>query len=82
MKSKAQQTWRKIKSKLPKKCDKEPYPKGFYPGKFFHNEKVLKLSTYDVDCLTLRPIVPKVGTATYETAKYLTNYEHHYLTKY
>ena len=37
------------------------------------NAKVYKLSTNNVDDLTLRLIVSNIGTATYETAKYLAS---------
>ena len=66
-----QRTLRKIKSKLPENVDKKLYPTGSYPGKFYRNTKVHKLSTNNVNDLTLRPIVSNIGTTTYETAKYL-----------
>ena len=37
------------------------------------NTQVYKLSNNNVDDLTLRPIVSNIGTATYETAKYLAS---------
>ena len=37
------------------------------------NVKVHKLSTNNVDDLTLRPIVSNIGTSTYKTAKYLAS---------
>ena len=43
------------------------------PGKFYGNAKVHKLLTNNVDDLPLRPIISNIGTATYETAKYLAN---------
>ena len=73
LESKEQNTLRKIKSKLPENVYKKLYPTGSYPGKFYRNAKVPKLSTNNVDDLTLRPIVSDIGTATYETAEYLTS---------
>ena len=64
---------RKIKSKLHENVYKKLYPTGSYPGKFYGNAKVHKLSTNNVDDLTLRPIVCNIGTATYETTKYLAS---------
>ena len=69
LESKVQRTLRKIKSKLPENVYKKLYLTGSYPGKFY--AKVHKLSTNNVGDLTLRPIVSNIGTATYETAKYL-----------
>ena len=37
------------------------------------NVKVHKLSTNNVDDLTLRPILSNIGTSTYKTAKYLAS---------
>ena len=74
LESKVQRTFRKIKSKLPKNLYKKLYPTESYPGKFYGNAKIHKLSTKNVDDLTLRSIVPNIGTATYETAKYLLVY--------
>ena len=73
LESKVQRTLRKIKSELPEKVYKKLYPTGSCPGKFYGNAKVHKLSTNNVDDLTLRPIVSNIGTATYETAKYLAS---------
>ena len=68
LESKVQRTLRKIKSKLHENVYKKLYPTGSYPGKFYGNAKVHKLSTNNVDDLTLRPIVCNIATATYETA--------------
>ena len=73
LESKVQRTLRKIKSKLPENVYKKLYPTGSYPGKFYGNAKVPKLSNKNVDDLTLRPIVSNIGTATYETVKYLAS---------
>ena len=72
LESKVQRTLRKIKSKLPEKFHKKLYPTGSWSGKFYGNVKVHKLSTNNVNDLTLRPILSNIGTASYETAKYLT----------
>ena len=66
-------TLRKIKSKLPENIYKKLYPTGSYPGKLYRNTKVHKLSTNNVDDLTLSPIVSNIGTAVYEAAKCLTS---------
>ena len=71
LESKVQRTLRKIKSKLLENVYKKLSPTGSYPSKFYGNAKVHKLSTNNVDDLTLRPIVSNIGTATYATAKYL-----------
>ena len=73
LESKEQNKLRKIKSKLLENVYKNLYPAGSYPGKFYGNAKVPKLSTNNVDDLTLRPIVSNIGTATYETVKYLAS---------
>ena len=61
-----QRTLRKIKSKLPENVYKKLYPIKPYPGKFYGNAKVCKLSTNNVDDLALRPIVSNIGTAALE----------------
>ena len=71
LESKVQRTLRKIKSKLPESIYKNFYPIGSVPGKFYGNVKIHKLSSNDGNDLPLRPIVSNIGTATYETAKYL-----------
>ena len=73
LESKVQRTLRKTNSELPEKVYKKLYSTGSCPGKFYGNAKVYKLSTNNVDDLTLRPIVSNIGTATYETAKYLAS---------
>ena len=52
---------------------KKLFPTGSYPRKFYGNAKVHKLSTNNVDDLTLRPIVSNIGTANYEAVKYLSS---------
>ena len=61
----------KIESKLLEKFYKKLYPTGSYPSNLYENAKVHKLSTNDIDDLTLRPIASDIGTTTYEAAKYL-----------
>ena len=73
LESKIQRTLRKIKSKLPEKVYRKLYLTGSCPGKFYGNAKVHKLLTNNADDLPLRPIISNIGTATYETAKYLAN---------
>ena len=64
LESKVQRSLRKIKSKLPENVYKKLYPTGSYPGKFYGNAKVHKLSTNNIDDLTLRPILSNISTAT------------------
>ena len=72
-KAKFQQKLKKMKSKLPEKIYKKFYPTRYYRSKFYGNSKIHKLSTNNLDDLTLRPIVFNIGTATYEAAKLLAN---------
>ena len=70
--SKIQRTLRKIKSKLSTEEYKKLYPTGSNAGRFYGNVKVHKIERNDkVDKLPLRPIVPNIGTASYQLAKYL-----------
>ena len=73
LKSKVEQTLRKIKSKLPENVYKKLYQKRSCPSKFYGNAKVNKLSTNNVGDLSLRATVSNIGTATYETAKYFAS---------
>ena len=73
LESKVQRTWRKIKLKMPENAYKKLFPTGSYPRKFYGNAKVHKLSTNNVDDLTLRPIVSNIDTANYEAVKYLSS---------
>ena len=70
---KMQSLLRKIKTHLPdEELYKTLYPTGSAPGKFYGTAKVHKLKTGEgIDKLPLRPIVSNIGTATYQTAKYL-----------
>ena len=65
-----QQILSKIKLKIPGNVYRKLYLTGSWPGKFYGNAKVHKLSTNNIDDLTLKPIVSNISTATYETAKY------------
>ena len=51
------------------------YPSGSRPGLFYGTAKMHKLpeDSKNVDNLPVRPIVSSIGTATYETSKYLAN---------
>ena len=69
LESKVQRTLRKIKSKLPENVYKKLYPTGSYPGKFYGNAKIHKLSDNNVDDLTLRPTVSNIGTANMKQQK-------------
>ena len=71
LESKVQRVLRKIKSKLPENIYKTLDPTGSAPGKFYGNAKIHKLSSNDLNGLPLRLIVSNIGTAAYETAKYL-----------
>ncbi|XP_066933971.1 uncharacterized protein [Clytia hemisphaerica] len=70
---KMQSLLRKIKTHLPEEeLYKKLYPTGSAPGKLYGTAKVHKLKTGEgIDKLPLRPIVSNIGTATYQTAKYL-----------
>ena len=61
LESKVQRTLRKIKSKIPEKVYKTLYPTGSCPNKLYGNAEVHKLSTNNVDDLTLRTIVSNIG---------------------
>ena len=63
LESKVQRTLRKIKSKLPEYVYKKLYLTRSYPGKFYGNAKVHKLSTNSIDYLTLRAIVSNISTS-------------------
>ena len=47
------------------------YPTGSRPGLFYTTAKVHKLQNRGLNELTMRPIISNIGTATYETAKFL-----------
>ena len=69
---KLQSLLRKIKSNIPEHLYKKLYPTGSNPGKFYSTAKIHKLKAGEgIDKLPLRPIVSNIGTATYQTAKYL-----------
>ena len=74
LESKVQQTLRKIKNVLSEKDYKKLYPTGSQPGLFYGTAKVHKLQgNQGLNELTVRPIISNIGTASYETAKYLNN---------
>ena len=71
---KLQRMLRSIKNMFTEREYKQLYPTGSKPGAFYGNAKVHKLRKGEgLKELTLRPIVSNVGTATYNTAKYLAN---------
>ena len=50
------------------------YPTGSRPGLFYTTAKVHKLKNGEgLNELTMRPIISNIGTATYETAKFLNS---------
>ena len=72
---KVQRKLRKVKSKMDEITYNRLYPSGSNPGRFYGTAKVHKLNIQekdDVSKLTLRPIISNIGTATYETAHYLS----------
>lgn len=68
----------KIKNDIGEVTYNEIYPSGSNPGKFYGVAKIHKLNDNDVldirsiDKVPIRPIISNIGTATYNTAKYLT----------
>ena len=71
-KSKVQQTFRKIKSKLSEEY-KKFYRTGSCPGKFYGIAKIYKLPVNGgINELPIRRIVSNLNTATYNFAKYLS----------
>ena len=71
---KVQRTFRKIKNVLNENDYKKLFSTGSRPGSFFVTAKVHKLQSNQVlNELTVRPIISNIGTATYETVKYLDN---------
>ena len=76
---KVQDSLRKVKDAIGEETYKKIYPSGSNPGKFYGTAKLHKLSSDDeknitnIDKLPLRPIVSNIGTATYNTSKYLAS---------
>ena len=69
-----QRTLRKIKQYLDQNEYKRMYPTGSRPGLFYITAKVHKLENGErLNELTMRPIISNIGTATYETAKFLNS---------
>ena len=69
-----QRTLRKIKQHLDENEYNRMYPTGSGPGFFYTAAKVHKLQNGEgLNELTMRPIISNIGTATYETAKFLNS---------
>lgn len=69
---KIQDTFRKVKDKLPGKDYQRLYPTGSSPGKFYGTAKIHKITKDGTaNDLPLRPIISNVGTASYNLAKHL-----------
>ena len=69
-----QRSLRKIKQHLDENEYKRMYPTGSRPGLFYTTAKVHKLQNGEgLNELTMRPIISNIGTATYETAKFLNS---------
>ena len=69
-----QRTLRKIKNYFDVNEYKKLYPTDSRPGLFYGTAKVHKLGKGEgLNELTMRPIISNIGTATYETAKYLNS---------
>ena len=67
-------TLRKIKQHLDENEYKRSYRTGSRPVLFYTTAKVHKLQSREgLNELTMRPIASNVGTATYETAKFLNS---------
>ena len=64
---------RKMKSRLEPMTYSSIYPTSSRPGRFYATAKRHKLdeSSRDVEQLPVRPIISNIGTATYQTSKYL-----------
>ena len=69
-----QRTLRKIKQHLDQNEYKRMYPTGSRSGLSYTTAKVHKLQNAErLNELTMRPIISNIGTATYETAKFLNS---------
>ena len=69
-----QRTLRNIKQHLDENEYKRMYPTGSRPALFYTTAKVHKFQSGEgLNELTMRPIVSNVGTATYETTKFLNS---------
>ena len=71
--SKVQRTLNSMKNKFDKNVYKKLYPSSSQPGLFFGLAKIHKMQLNDknVDNLPIRPVISNIGTATYQTSKYL-----------
>ena len=72
---KVERTLRKIKHKFEENEYKKLYPTDSIPRLFYGTPKVYKLQEQQqqkrLEELTMRPMISNIGTATYDTAKYL-----------
>ena len=69
---KIQRLLRKFKSRLSQKEYYQLYTTGSCAGKFYGTAKIHKLPPDgNISNLPLRPIIPNIGTASYQLAKYL-----------
>ena len=69
---KIQRVLPKINLKVPSNIYSKIYPTGSAPGKFYGTAKLHKLWPNDtIKELSLRPIIPNIGNATYHLSKYL-----------
>ena len=74
LENKMLRTLRIIKKHLDENEYRRMYPTGSRPGLFYTTAKVHKLQSGEgLNELTMRPIVSNIGTATYETAKFLNS---------
>ena len=74
LENKMQRTLRKIKQHLDENEYRRMYPTGSRPGLFYTTAKVHKLQNgVGLNELTMRPTISNIGTATYETEKFLNS---------
>ena len=74
LENKMQHTLRRIKQHLDENEYKRMYATGSRPGLFYTTAEVHKLQNREgLNELTMRPIISNIGTATYETAKFLNS---------
>lgn len=71
-----QRALRKIKPCLTENEYKKLYPQGSSPAQFYGTAKVYKIppNSTVADDLPLRPIISNIGSATYNTSKYLAKF--------
>ena len=70
-----QRTLRSMKAAFSKVFYRNIYPSSSRPGLFVGLAKVYKVpyNSSDVTLLPLRPVIPNIGTATYQLSKYLAD---------